>query len=425
MKADDFLQHVTKKQFFTRHQKVLIAVSGGVDSMNLLHFLYVSRETLGIDIGIAHVNHHQRLSSQKEEDYLKAWAKQQSIPFHLGHFEGQFSEKRARDYRYAFFRELMQVHGYTALVTAHHADDQVETIFMRLLRGSKLRYQSGIKERQAFAQGELIRPFLAFTKSELPSIFHFEDDSNHDNHYLRNRVRNRYLPDLRKENPNIDGALLNHGRDVAMLIEALQELTKTIDSQDCKVFQSQSPSVQRFLLEDYLANFLDLQIGKSQFEQLLRQLNNAKNYDFPLKNNYHFNKTAERFMIEKISPKTDSQPKEMVLKYGLLATFGGYAFSYKSEADTEETYETFIPLSGLAPLTLRHRKPGDRIFVKKLSKKLRRFFIDEKVPHKEREETIIVEQNNEILAVLCQGKTYLSNPSYHDIMRGKLYIQKI
>ena len=139
--STDFLNHVQENQFFTTHQKVLIAVSGGVDSMNLLHFLYVSRETLGIAIAIAHVNHHQREASEIEENYLKAWSKKHHVPFYLGHFKGTFTEKKARDYRYSFFKTIMEKDNYTALVTAHHADDQAETIFMRILRGSKIRYQ--------------------------------------------------------------------------------------------------------------------------------------------------------------------------------------------------------------------------------------------------------------------------------------------
>ena len=95
----------------------------------------------------------------------------------------------------------MQEGHYTALVTAHHADDQAETVFMRLLRGARLRHLSGMKAVQSFACGELIRPLLTFRKSDFPDIQHFEDSSNFQNDYLRNRIRNLYLPDLEKKNP--------------------------------------------------------------------------------------------------------------------------------------------------------------------------------------------------------------------------------
>ena len=122
---------------------------------------------------------------------MREWAKEHQIPIHVAYFSGTFSETAARDFRYKFFKELMSNYHYTALVTAHHADDQAETIFMRLLRGSRLRHLSAMQTVNAFGDGELIRPFLTYSKKELPNIFHFEDDSNRSLDFLRNRIRNR------------------------------------------------------------------------------------------------------------------------------------------------------------------------------------------------------------------------------------------
>ena len=170
-------KEVKKESYFLNHKKVLIAVSGGVDSMNLLHFLYLYREKLTIEIGIAHINHKQRPESDAEECYLRQWAKEHSIPIEVSYFSGVFSEKTAREFRYRFFENIMEEKNYDALVTAHHADDQAETILMRLLRGSRLRHLSGITAVQPFSHGKLIRPFLTISKSDLPDIFHF--DTNH------------------------------------------------------------------------------------------------------------------------------------------------------------------------------------------------------------------------------------------------------
>ena len=112
--------------------------------MNLLHFC-IYTEKFSIEIGIAHVNHKQRVESDTEENYLRDWAKEHQVPIYVSYFSGNFSEKTARDFRYHFFKQIMNEQNYTALVTAHHADDQAETIFMRLLRGSRLRHLSGIQ----------------------------------------------------------------------------------------------------------------------------------------------------------------------------------------------------------------------------------------------------------------------------------------
>ena len=95
----------------------------------------------------------------------------------------------------------MEKEDCTALVTGHHANDQAETTFMRLIRGTKLRHLSGIPVRQPFGRGELIRPLLTFTKDELMKIPHFEDSSNDSQDYFRNRVRHQYLPEFEKKIP--------------------------------------------------------------------------------------------------------------------------------------------------------------------------------------------------------------------------------
>ena len=148
------------------------------------------------------MNHKQRIESDWEEQELRKLAAEAELPIYISDFSGEFSEARARDFRYDFFREVMKKTGATALVTAHHADDQVETILMRLiLRHSFATIYQELRRRQVVGEIEIIRPFLYFHKKDFPSIFHFEDTSNQENHYFRNRIRNGYLPELEKENP--------------------------------------------------------------------------------------------------------------------------------------------------------------------------------------------------------------------------------
>ncbi len=142
----------------------------------------------------------------------------------------------------------MEKTSSTALVTAHHADDQVETIFMRLIRGVRLQHLSAIKERQIFYKGELIRPLLSFYKKDFPEIEHFEDSTNKENHYLRNRIRNLYLPQLEKENVQVKKAILEFGKEVSDYQIALAELSQAVDVEDLTQFLSFSEATQRVLL---------------------------------------------------------------------------------------------------------------------------------------------------------------------------------
>lgn len=416
------LQVIQEHNDFTHHERVLVAVSGGVDSMNLLNFLYQHQEILGITLGIAHFNHQQRLASKDEEDGLRQLAKELALPFYTASFSGKFSENEGRKQRYAFFEQVMKNEGYTALVTAHHADDQAETIFMRLLRGSRLRHLVGIRRHQAFGDGELIRPFLHLKKAELPPIFHYEDASNQSPAFLRNRIRQTYLPLLTQENPKLSQHLYQFGEEVALVQEALADLTKELTITDCATFCSQTPAVQHYLLQEYVSRFPDLTLSKAQFEEVWHILKTKANYRHPIKNGYWLVKDVVQFRFEKISPKTDGFALPLVLDYGNSLQIGHFLISY---GEPLEKAELVLSLRHQSSLLLRHRQEGDVIAQGKHRKKLRRLFIDDKISLEERAKALIIEQENRIEAVLLSDKTYLSKPPKHDIMKAKVYIQKI
>ncbi|MGT2772203.1 tRNA lysidine(34) synthetase TilS [Streptococcus marimammalium] len=418
MNNQQLLKIIQKKSYFSKHNKVLIAVSGGSDSMALLQFLYAYKKVLNISIAIVHVNHNQRLASKEEESYLKEWATSHEIPIYISHFKEIFSEERARNHRYTFFKQIMLEYGYTALVTAHHADDQAETILMRLLRGSRLMHLTGIKEKQPFFNGELIRPFLTIKKKDLPRVFHFEDVSNISNTFLRNRIRNMYLPSLKKENPQLSHHLIETAKEIKLLKQALHLLTKDISTQNCQVFLSQSDAVQYFLLQTYLEQFVDLKLSKNQFEDVLHIIKTKVNYSHYLKNNYYLIKDYKCFTIKKMEPKTDSQKPKKVLEYGNNEDFSNYHFSFSDKVGG-------ISLSSKSPITLRHRKQGDKIQLSGHSKKIRRLFIDGKYSFLERQNAIIGEQDGFIIFVMVGGDTYLRNHSNNDIMIATLLIEKI
>lgn len=422
MTKEQFLNHCQKAGYFQEHEKVLVAISGGLDSMTLFNWLYSCRDALGIELGLAHINHKQRPESDEEERALQAIAKKLGVAWFTSSFSGTFSENAARKFRYDFFQYIMKEKGYTALVTAHHADDQAETIFMRLLRGTRLRYLQGIAPRQEFAGGELIRPLLSFHKKDFPETLHFEDASNAENHYLRNRIRNVYLPDLEVENPRFREALLDTGHQVSQLYQALEDLTADLDVTDLAVFSVQTSAVQHFLLENYCQTFPDLQLSKEQFEQVLHILQEKGNYQHPLRSGYELYKDYQRFEIRKISPQSDSQERSVLLEYDHQLLLAGYTFSFgrKLEGENVDVYH----VSRETPILLRHRQPQDQMLLGGHHKKLRRYFIGQKVPKNEREEAIILEQAGHILGIAGMVASDLSKFPKSDIMNSKLYIQR-
>ena len=414
------LQMMQAKGYFNQHKKILVAVSGGADSMSLLHFLYNHQKDLDIQLGIAHVNHKQRQESEHEEAYLRHWAEEHKVPFHYSAFSGKFSENAARTFRYEFFKQVMKDYDYSALVTAHHADDQAETIFMRLLRGSRLRHLTGISAIRPFGTGQIIRPFLHLTKAQLPVTFHFEDRSNTSLAYLRNRIRLSYLPTLSQENPKIKEHLCLLAEEIGLMEQALGELTKDITITDLSVFQQQSDAVQLFLLQNYLDTFPDLQLSKGQFNQLISYLRKNGSGKIPLKNGYELVKTQTSFLVRK--EEVISLSPSCLLEFGKSVEFEDYTLTFSEFNDVSNT--DAISIWSDAPIVIRHRKEGDKIDLGSHHKKLRRLFIDNKILEKDRQKAIVGEQDGHIIFLYVAGRLYLKKRPENAILYGTVVIYK-
>lgn len=418
---DKFLKVAQEGHFFDKHQKILVAVSGGKDSMCLLECLLATKDKLQIEIGIAHVNYGLRVEAVHEEQYLKKVANQHQIPFFSTSYHWkEFSEEKGRDFRYSFFEEIMKKKHYTGLVTAHHADDQAETIFMRILRGSRLQHLTGIQMVQSFGTGQLIRPLLHFKKSELKAEIYFEDSTNQSDNYLRNRVRNTYIPFLTKENPQFSNHLIQLGQESSYLYQAVRDLTMDIEPTDVVNFKKQSLAVQYFLLQLYLEAFPDLQLSKEQFEEILNIIRTKANYQHSLKNGYYFLKDYEKFSITKILPKTDVELEDYVIKSNGIFEYGNFQFSFNQELPNA-TQVIFVKKG--APVFLRKRKSGDRILLRGLNKKVSRYYIDEKIPIEKRNQALIIEQEEKIFGITDIVTGDLSISLKNDIMKDTLYIK--
>ena len=423
MRDREFLNHFLEKGYFRHHSRVLLALSGGLDSMFLFHLLSNYQKELGIELFLAHVNHKQRPESDNEEHELRKLAERVGVPIYVAYFTGDFSEANARQFRYGFFREVMTKTSSTALVTAHHADDQAETIFMRLIRGVRLQHLSAIKEKQEFDKGELIRPLLSFYKKDFPEIEHFEDRTNKENSYFRNRVRNLYLPQLEKENVQVKRAFLEFGKEVSDYQVALAEFSQTIDVEDLTRFLSFSEATQRVLLQQYLSRFPDLNITREQFQEIHHILRTRSQYRHHLKNGYELVKEYQHFQICKIRPKSDEKSSKCVLDYQNQVHYEGYLFSFGIPLKGENIQQ--INVSRETSLILRHRQPSDYLIINGHRKKVRRLFIDLKIPAEKRKNAIIVEQFGKICSILGIELSDLSIKMKNDIMNTVLYIEKI
>ena len=220
-----------------RGGRVLCAVSGGLDSMCLLHFLHTRGE--GLTVLAAHFNHQLRGgAADRDEAFVRDWCAGVDIPFvsgsgdvrELAEREGLSVEEAARTLRYAFLEETAAREGCAAILTAHHADDNAETMLLNLLRGTGIRGLAGIPE----VRGNILRPFLRITRAELAeyaaahNIPHVEDETNQLDDAARNVLRHRVLPVLRELNPRAVENMIRTAelalRDEEALTQAAEEL---------------------------------------------------------------------------------------------------------------------------------------------------------------------------------------------------------
>ncbi|MGB1079763.1 MAG: tRNA lysidine(34) synthetase TilS [Flavobacteriaceae bacterium] len=222
-----FRDHIASLLDVATSPKILVAVSGGVDSIVLAHLLF----KCGYDFEVAHVNYKLRGSdSDLDEKLVSKLAASLQVPFHcdtrpIDPNESGIQEK-ARDLRYAWFKELVATHDFDAVLTAHHADDQLETLFMRLSRGSGVEGLGGIRAKNGF----LIRPLLPFFKEEITAyakandLIWRDDVSNSSKKYLRNAIRHDVMPAFLNLSPQT-------ATNTLMSMQHLQDAFKAIDIQ--------------------------------------------------------------------------------------------------------------------------------------------------------------------------------------------------
>lgn len=219
-----FERYIAENELFTHDDRILLTVSGGVDSMVMLALFAQA----GYHIGVAHCNFCLRGAESDEDEVLVArQAEKYGVPCYNKRFDtlaemertGESTQMAARRLRYEWFGALSREHGYTAIAIAHHADDSIETFFINLLRGTGLRGLTGISTQA----GSLVRPLMFATRREILEyaatnrIPFREDGSNHATKYLRNKIRLGLIPRIREISPKFTDLMQ---RNLARLTEA-------------------------------------------------------------------------------------------------------------------------------------------------------------------------------------------------------------
>ena len=237
---------------FHKNDIIVVGCSAGPDSMALVDMLLKVREKYSLSLIVAHVNHNLRKQSVQEEEYLRNYCEKHHIMFEgmvITEYGDDNFHNEARNIRYDFFEKVVYKYHAQYLMTAHHGDDLVETILMRITRGSNLNGYSGFKKVVDMEGYQIVRPLLVYTKQELEEydkinhVMYYIDSSNAKDKYTRNRYRKYVLPFLKEEDSNVH---LKYLKFSTVLNEANQFIEHERDKALKKVIHNDSLEIEEF-----------------------------------------------------------------------------------------------------------------------------------------------------------------------------------
>ncbi len=409
-----FKEHININFPFLKDKKLLIAISGGVDSVILTHLF----SELNFDISLAHCNFQLReKESDLDEEFVKLLSQKTSnqiftIKFDTEKFasKNKFSTQiAARELRYNWFQEIIKKHNFDYVLTAHHADDNLETFLINLTRGSGLDGFTGIPR----INGNIVRPLLAFSREEIlayakiNTIDWREDASNATTKYIRNKIRHKVLPVLKEINPNLletfaktlenlqEGKQIIEDRIADISSEVINSKNDILKINIEKINQLSNPKAYLYqLLKEFnftewndVYNLLSAQSGKQIFSKTHRLL---KDRAFLLLSKNVISNEKELFLI-------DESQSEITHPIHLN-------FEVVQQKSTENKQTIYVDKHLLKhPLIVRKWQNGDYLYPLGMQgkKKLSKYFKDEKLSLFEKENTwLLCNSENEIIWVL-------------------------
>lgn len=410
---------------------IILGISGGPDSIALLHIMKKLKEELNLKLAVAHVNHVLRPEADEEEATVKDLCSISAIPFYSykidvakkAQKEKRSVEEVAREVRYQFFRKILVETKANLIATAHHQDDNAETVLLNLLRGSGIKGLRGILP----VNGDIIRPLLGVSKVEIETYLednklpYFIDQSNFDPIYLRNKIRNQLIPLLKEEyNPRIienlnQLAIIAKGENEVLELESLSMYEKALIEE----------KPETIILNNIFLTKLNMAICKRVILRALSNLAGEKGWEaidvdiildlmtkegssktVNLKKGVNVSKVYDKLIFSTLKRVKNSYDYLLSIPSTITIPDGSkYLIDIISpENFNPEEYLLYIDYDKCnPPLHLRSRKPGDFFspYGFNGTKKIKDFFIDLKIPSYKREDILLLTDSREnVYAVL-------------------------
>ena len=416
--VERFEKYIEDNELFTRDDKILLTVSGGVDSMVMLSLF----ARCGYDTGVAHCNFQLRgAESDEDETVVAQEAAKYGVACYNRRFDtagemertGDSMEMAARHLRYTWFYELCAEHGYTVIAVAHHIDDSIETFFINLLRGTGLRGLTGINNQF----GKVVRPLMFATRKEITEyalangIPYREDSSNRSTKYLRNKIRLGLVPMIREINPKFTELMcgnIEHLTDAQLFISHAIELIrhKAIDEKDgvstLRVDRIDDGFPKNFVIYELLSSSFGFK--GDVIAQLCKSLEEGRvNRRFYSKEYVAYVERGN-VVIARIAEDDDC---ETTVEADALRSYCGNSVLYYEHTDIDLITNFGVPENTaqvdadklVYPLTLRRWRNGDRFIPFGMNgyKKVGDFLTDCKATNIERQRQFVLVSGDEIV----------------------------
>lgn len=417
-----FTAHIQQQHLLPQGREVLLAISGGIDSVVLAHLMH----SAGYRFAIAHCNFHLRPADcDRDELFVRQMAARYGVAVHVAQFDtqavaarrGQGIEEAARYLRYTYFDQLLQQHGYAAVLTAHHRDDVAETFFLNLLRGTGLAGLHGILP----VQGHLVRPMLIFSREQIEAyaqehqLEHVEDSTNASLQYRRNQIRHQLMPLLRQLQPSVDDTLqhtIRHLQTTEMLYQHLlqpyrERMVRTLDEGRVEVDISVLPSAEIMRQQMLFELLKPYGFNDAVVADMLAASQSGKTFSSPT-----YTALLNRQKLILTPQCSDNQMFECVDNKRLnvrQVNIEDFSLNLKH---LPEAMAVFDADKVAMPLALRHWREGDRfqpLGMKQGTQLLSDFFINHKYTLIEKQEQLLlVDAHDQILWILGRRTSHPS-----------------
>lgn len=417
---------------------IVFGCSYGPDSMALFKSLLLLREEIALKLVCAHVNHGKRGESEAEKIALEKYCEQHQVIFEymkIEHYGDDNFHNEARNIRYQFFEEIVHKYDANYLLTAHHGDDLMETILMRLVRGSTLEGYSGFKKKVKLDNYLLYRPFYEITKEEIiafnkkNNVPFALDKSNDSNIYTRNRYRKVVLPFLKEEDKLVHEKFIKFSRHLEQASEFIHRQTEKtlkkvlIDGKiNISLFLQQEPFLQQMVLAEILEEFYQddlLLISEKHIHLLLALIHSKKaNVRLSFPNDVFAIKSYDTFYLKRTTAIISRY--EIELDKDVLLP-NGHRLCLIEECSGNSNMITRLSSEDVVlPLHVRTRDYGDTISLKGGGhKKIKDIFIEKKISKEERDlYPVVVDSKDNIVFIpgLKKSKFDRTKEQFYDII---------